>query len=95
MLLGAVLYLNVSEGRFKLLEEMYLDRLYLKRAENLKNIKGTWGRFFTGFDFYLSTCAYFTIAKTSCGRQTTAHQPNWVAETGHEPWGEKKSAFQS
>ena len=36
-------------GRSKLWEETYLDR-HLRRAENLKNIEGAGGRFFTGFD---------------------------------------------
>lgn len=36
----------------------------------------------------LGTRAYVTIAKASCGWQTAAHQSDWVAETGHETWGE-------
>ena len=57
------------------------------------NIEGTWGKLFTGFDFYLSTHAYFTITETSCGWQATAHQTNGVTETGQEPWGERETSI--
>lgn len=44
---------------------------------------------------YLGPRACITIAKTSCGRQTAAHQSNGVAETGHETWGEREVGISS
>lgn len=44
--------------------------------------------------FHLNTCVYF-IAKTSCGWQTTAHQPNCVVEMAAKPWEKEKLAFQT
>lgn len=44
---------------------------------------------------HFSTCPYLTIAKTSCGWQTTAHQPKWMVEMGHENKGEREIGISS